>query len=315
MATKQQTKKGIKDTEGGNFGGYDEYNGGGSPKGGIWGGTNGRVGWKKRENMGEVKQSEHRQGQPRTNDGKFTYNSVNGKETKYESRGETVNPLLTGGKNGVKISDVEAQFKAKKGTLYDKYKNDWYERGSERVSKDGRKYKVQLANDAIWNIAKRSFDVSKGEFTGESTTFAESKKGARGKDEKAAIAEARKAKASEQFVKSANGGIKQHGNVAAAQPGNTGIQFQMHPSVLKRIALARLASTQAGMQSIVSGQAGPKIQAAGTAGTVTSKPTAQLTLAHSPEQIKALRNVLTKMGKDVSKFTDQQIDNMFKKRG
>ena len=73
-----KAKPSIKDTEGGNFGGYEEALGGGTPKGGIWGGRDGRVGWDNRVKAGETG---HREEQPRTSDGKFTYNSVNGKET------------------------------------------------------------------------------------------------------------------------------------------------------------------------------------------------------------------------------------------
>lgn len=244
----------IKDTENGNFGGYDEYNGGGSPKGGIWGGADGRVGWSQREKQGEIKQGEHRENQPRTNDGKFTYNSVNGKETKYESRGETVNPLLTGGKNGIKIEDVETQFKNKQGSLYDKYKDKWYRRGDKRVSKEGRKHKIQVANESIWNIAKKSFDLSNNELTGESTTWS-NKKGSHSNVEKQAISQAR-ANKEEQFVANPNGGIAQHTGQLPNQPAQTtGAQFTFHPSVLKRIAAAKLLGQPGGMSAFASGTA------------------------------------------------------------
>lgn len=314
MASNFKKKSSIKDTENSNFGNYKEYNGGGSPKGGIWGGQDGRVGWKQRENAGEVKQGEKRSEQPRTEDGKFSYNSLNGKETKYESRGKTVNPLLTGGKNGIYIQDVETQFKNKQGSLYNKYKDKWFQRGTELITKEGRKYRIGLANDDIWNIAKRSFDITKGEFTGESETFAESKKGARGKAEKAALAEAR-ANKGETFVKNPAGELKQHGKVAGARPQNTGIQFQMHPSVLKRIAMKRLLSQPGGMATVTSGQANldlnqPQAQAAKPqpVGTVGAG------LKHSPAQIQAVKNSLAKVGVDISKMTDQQIDNLLSKR-
>lgn len=246
--------KSIKDTEGGNFGGYKEANGGGSPKGGIWGGQNGRVGWSEREQQGEVKQGEHRKDQPRTKDGKFTYNSVNGKETEYESRGKTVNPLLTGGENGIYIKDVEDQFSKKQGSLYDKYKDKWYQRGDKKVTKEGRKHKVQIANESIWNIARKSFDLKNDELTEEGTTW-QNKKGARSTAEKQAISQAR-ANKEEQFVADPNGGIQKHTGQLPQRPAmNTGIPFTFHPSVLKRIAAARLLQQPGGMGAFVSGAA------------------------------------------------------------
>lgn len=221
----------IKDTEGGNFGNYKENNGGGTPRGGIWGGKNGRVGWDEREKSGELPQNAHREDQPRTNDGKFTYNSVNGKETKYESRGETVNPLLTGGKNGVKIDDAKQQFANKQGNLYDQYKDKWYQKGSKVVDKEGKKYKVKLSANDIWEIARVSFNLQTNAFTYEPENFNVSKSGRHSKEEKTAIQEAKKAKGA-QFVKSNAGGIAQ---TAGAQPGqqlSTGLQFAINPSVI-----------------------------------------------------------------------------------
>lgn len=206
MAKKFKKMASIKETEGGNFGNYEEYNGGGSPKGGIWGGRNGRVGWDERQKQGEVSESEHRENQPRTSDGKFTYNSVNGKETKYDGRGETVNPLLTGGKNGIKIDDVKNEFQAKSGNLYDKYKDKWYQKGSMKVTKEGKKYVIKISSDDIWEIARKSFDISKGEFGGESKTFEQTKAGAPGKFGTAAKAEAKKT-GQEQYVKTGEGAI------------------------------------------------------------------------------------------------------------
>lgn len=225
----------IKDTEGGNFGNYDESNGGGSPKGGVWGGQSGRVGWDERQKAGELKQGDHRQKQPRTSDGRFSYNSLNGKETKYESRGKTVNPLLTGGVNGIKIEDVKKQFADKKGSLYDKYKDKWYQRGSELITKNGRKYNVKLSQNDIWDIARISFDIKAGAFTGELENFAESKAGRRSKEEKEAIQNAKQAKG-ETFVKSSapNGGIVQKANMAPGQQPQTGITFTLNPGIIAR---------------------------------------------------------------------------------
>ena len=78
VSKKQNFKKiaSIKDTEGSGFGQYSEANGGGSPKGGVFGGQSGRVGWDERVQRGEVKDSEHRSDQPRTDDGKlYKYHS------------------------------------------------------------------------------------------------------------------------------------------------------------------------------------------------------------------------------------------------
>ena len=195
MANKSNFKKltSIKDTEGGNFGNYDEANGGGSPKGGVWGGQSGRVGWDERQKAGELKQGDHRQDQPRDNQGHFTYNSVNGKETKYESRGKTVNPLLTGGDGTILIEDAKKQFASKSGSLYDKYKDKWYQKGSELISKNGRKYNVKISANDIWEIARVSFDIKTGSFAYENDNFGETKTGRRSKDEKESIKDARKA--------------------------------------------------------------------------------------------------------------------------
>ena len=223
----------IKDTEGGNFGNYDEANGGGSPKGGVWGGRNGRVGWDERQKTGELKQGDHRTKQPRTSDGRYTYASVNGKETKYESRGKTVNPLLTGGVNGIKIEDAKKQFADKKGSLYDKYKDKWYQRGSELITKDGRKYKVMLSQNDIWEIARISFDIKSGAFTMENENFDLAKQGRRSKAEKQGIAQARNAK-QETFVPAQGGGIQQKAGMGPGQQLSTGMPFTLNPAIISK---------------------------------------------------------------------------------
>lgn len=215
MAKSNFKKISIKDTEGGNFGNYEEGKGGGTPRGGVWGGKSGRVGWDERDKSGELPQGAHREEQPRTKDGKFTYNSVNGKETKYESRGETVNPLLTGGKNGVKIEDAKKEFSDKSGSLYDQYKDKWYQKGSELIQKEGRKYKVSISANDIWEIARVSFNVQKGGFEYEAENFDKAKKGRRSNPELISIKEAKKNKG-ETFVTDAQGGIKMK---AGSQPG------------------------------------------------------------------------------------------------
>jgi hypothetical protein len=252
----------IKDTEGGDFGNYDEEKGGGTPRGGVWGGKSGRVGWEERDRSGELPSGAHREDQPRTKDGKFTYNSVNGKETKYESRGETVNPLLTEGKNGVYIDDVDkrgkthsgvkSQFAQKSGALYDKYKDKWFQAGSELITKEGKDYKVKLSKNDIWEIARVSFNIKKDSFEFEDENFSETKKGRHSVAEKQAIKEAKKNKG-ETFVKSSKGtGIQTKPGSQPGQRLSTGIQFQINPNVIanfRKIQQIRQAAGVAPIQS------------------------------------------------------------------
>ena len=207
MATKLGN---IKDTEGANFGNYKEANGGGTPRGGIWGGKSGRVGWSNRVQTENVPEN-GREDQPRTDDGKFTYNSVNGKETKYDGRGETVNPLLTGGKNGIKIEDAKKEFEQKSGKIWDLLKDKVFAKGSLRVGKVGKKYKVQVSTNDAWTMSKYSIDAKTGTFAGEEGNW-QNKKGRHTKQEKKAKKEAFK-KRTEKYVESAkpHGGIMQMG--------------------------------------------------------------------------------------------------------
>lgn len=163
---------GKESGQGATFGQYSEAHGGGTPAGGDFGGRGGRVGWNERKESGEHAPSDnpHRAEQPRTSDGKFTYNSVNGKETKYDGRGKTVNPLLTGGENGVKISEAKEQFQNRKGSLFDKYKSIYYQKGSEKAGWTGKKFSTKIASNDIWDLAKYSFNVEKGEFGGKTFT-------------------------------------------------------------------------------------------------------------------------------------------------
>lgn len=286
MANKFKRMGGIKETEDGGFGTYSEEKGGGSPKGGIWGGTNGRVGWSKRENMGEVLQGEHREDQPRTDDGKFTYNSVNGKETKYESRGKTVNPLLTGGKNGIKIDEARRQFAAKSGELYEKYKDKWYVKGSEKIVKEGRKFKTVVAQHDVFEIARVSFDIKKGAFTYEDEAWSEKGKvGARSKAEKAARAEARKSGA-ETFVSDGAGGI-------ARKPGT-----QMGGELTTGIPIAQVLPRLMGMkaiQNLVSGVTTTGVSSSGqivTGAPGTLKGANKATMALNPSILSGLASSL-----------------------
>lgn len=272
MAKKFRKMASIKDTEGGNFGQYEESNGGGTPKGGVWGGTDGRVGWEKRKKQGEVKEGENRQEQPRTADGKFTYNSVNGKETVYESRGETVNPLLTNGENGVYIKDhankrgsfkegVETQFQNKSGELYDKYKDKWATKGAEKITKEGKKFHTVIAKENIFEIARRSFDIKTGMFEGEAEQWSEKKKGAPSNIEKAARKEAQKS-GQETYVKTPTGAIAIKGDSSAA-------------NFKKALGKANKSS-----------------------------------LKHTPEQIQQVRDIMAQQGQDISQATDEQIDQI-----
>ena len=266
----------IKDTEGGGFGQYSEENGGGTPRGGVWGGKSGRVGWDERQKSGELPQNAHRQKQARTSDGKFTYASVNGKETKYESRGKTVNPLLTGGVNGIKIEDAKQQFASKQGSLYDKYKDKWYQKGSELITKEGRSYKIKLAQNDIWEIARVSFNLQEGGFTTEAQNFANSKSGRHSKEEKEAIQEAKKNKG-ETFVKDNTGALQQKAGSGQGQQLSTGITFQLNPGVI-----ARFRALQAVKQAAVPG-----------AGTATFGQAAQAPANGPATQLKGMQKAVT----------------------
>ena len=230
-------KKKIQDTENSGFGQYQEGVGGGaSPKA------------LDPNQRAPGVNSEHRKDhndtmQPRTNDGKFTYKSVNGEsiDPKYgPSRGKTVNPLLTGGKNGVMIDDVKdqegntvkegvsTQFKNQSGEYWEQYKDKWYQKGGEAaLPTQGAHHKptftTRIAADTIWNIAKRRYDTVKGEFEQESSVFDEAKKGRSTQDEKAAKQKAQ-ATGEEQYV------IDQNTASIAIKPGT--IQPLSHPTTI-----------------------------------------------------------------------------------
>ena len=200
MANKNFQKKKIQDTENSGFGNYQEgVGGGGSPEAKDphqrAPGVNSTYRKQNNDTM-----------QPRTDDGKFTYKSVNGQsiDPKYgPSRGKTVNPLLTGGENGVKIEDVETEFANQSGAYWDKYKDKWYTKGGEVVTSGD--FKTRVAADTVWNVAKRKYDTVKGEFEGESSVFEETKKGRSSLEEKAAKQQA-KASGEEQAVINQNTG-------------------------------------------------------------------------------------------------------------
>lgn len=206
MANKNFQKKKIQDTKDSGFGNYQEgVGGGGSPKA------------KDPSKRAPGVNSDYRQNnnntmQARTDDGKFTYKSVNGQpiDPKYgPSRGKTVNPLLTGGQNGIKIEDVENQFIDQKGEYWDKYKGSWTPKGGEVVVGNvGKDWKVRVAKDSVWNVAKRKYDVEKGEFEGENENFSETKKGRPGKDEAAAKQKAQASGEEQAVIDQKTGGIK-----------------------------------------------------------------------------------------------------------
>lgn len=209
MATKYNTGKEnksnfkkIEETEGSGFGEYVEDTGGGKP----FSTSNTRT---TKEN-GKYRKANNDTLQPRTKSGQFTYKSVNGQsiDPKYgPSRGKTVNPLLTGGVNGIKIEDVEKQFSEKKGSYWDKYKDKWYVKGSKAVAGNGD-YRTHVSGESIWEIARQRYDAVKKEFGGkiewddiskkwvatdkgsESENWSEIKKGKKSSSEKAAAQEA-----------------------------------------------------------------------------------------------------------------------------
>lgn len=237
-------KKKIQDTKNSNFGHYSEDTGGGIPF--DKGNTNTRT----TQENGKLRKANNDTMQPRTDDGKFTYKSVNGQSInpKYgPSRGKTVNPLLTEGENGIYIDDVESQFANKKGKYWDKYKDKWYQGGGEyMLMSQGKHHKAdfatRVAGDAIWNVAKRIYNKVTGEFGGiigegkESDVFKQGKKGARTAEEQAAYQKAQQTGEEQAVIDKSSGGIKlKPGTVLpvpqpAPQPRTTG-QSPIAPSV------------------------------------------------------------------------------------
>lgn len=275
-------KKKIQDTEGSGFGKYKE---------GVGGGASPEPGDPSKHGHGV--NSDHRKAnndtmQPRTDDGKFTYKSVNGQsiDPKYgPSRGKTVNPLLTGGENGIKISDVEQEFYSQSGAIWDKYKDKWYQKGSEyALMSQGSKHKegfsTRVSGDAIWNVAKRRYDKVKGEFTGESGVFKEGKKGARTAEEQTAIQKAQQTGEEQAVIDQSSGAIK-------LKPGT--------PKTLPTPPAATTPKTRAGSQPSGSGK----------------QPIAPTTsLIHTKEQLDTARQILTDAGVDTSGYTDEQLDQI-----
>lgn len=198
------------------YGTYDENTGGGEPI--ITGNPPvDRGAWAK-HNYKEKRES----GQPRTKDGKFTYNSVNGKEIKSvslgkdgKSRGHTINPLLTGGVNGL---DVKESRKAiENGTIgndktLQKVKDLYYPASGVYVGLDG---KVRYTKEDVFDTFMRSMKAdSKSANKVQDLKFegldADSvKKGRHTLDERKAIAKNKKAGNEFWVVDSATNKIKQ----------------------------------------------------------------------------------------------------------
>lgn len=289
----------IQNREGSGFGKFQEGHGGGTPIGGVYGGGHGRGIWKKAGSPG------HRKDQPRTADGKFTYNSVNGKSiTTSESRGTTVNPLLTGGQNGIQMDEVAKQFDAKSGEYWDKYKDDWYTEGGEVVTRD---LKTRVASEPIWVTAHRKYDVKRKEFEGESGLFSkEGKRGVKTLDEKAAVQKVKATGKEQNVIDSSTGGIRIKPGVNA-----TSLQQTINSSPTLRSKYSTPQST--GVQS---GQTTKPWQKISTTSTTTPTqspvaPSGSAQLTHSPEELKIGRQLIAQKGVDVSSLTDETLDQVW----
>lgn len=207
---KKNIVKKIQDTEGGNFGKYEESTGGGTPF--EKGNSNTRT---TQENGKKRQANNPTTNQPRTGDGKFTYKSVNGKsiDPKYgPSRGKTVNPLLTGGVNGIEIEDVKQNFAAQSGAYWDKYKDKWYQKGGKVVT-EGLKTKVSAST--IWDLAKKRYDSVKGEFEGETENW-QTKGGKKSAAEQAAIQKVKSTGEQQYAIDASTGAIETKGGLKKA---------------------------------------------------------------------------------------------------
>lgn len=203
---KKHIVKKMQETEGLNtgFGNYKETVGGGHPF--EKGNSNTRT---TKENGKKRKAENPTTMQPRTEDGKWTYKSVNGTsiDPKYgPSRGVTVPPTLTGGVNGIKIDDVEEQFGKKSGSYWDKWKDKWYTKGGKVIT-EGLSTKVSA--ETVWNMAKE-YNKDLGEFKGESENWT-TKTGTKSQAEKAAIQKAHDSKQQQNVISAKHGGIESIG--------------------------------------------------------------------------------------------------------
>lgn len=348
MATKYNTGKQkkssfkkIEETEGSNFGNYQESTGGGKP----FSTSNTRT---TREN-GKYRQANNDTQQPRDQFGHFTYKSVNGKsiDPKYgPSRGKTVNPLLTGGDGTIKIEDVESQFDAKSGEYWDKYKDKWYRKGSTLVVREGKDYKTKVAGESIWEVARQRYDSVAKEFGGrivwddnakqwstteegkESDTFKETKKGRKSEAEKAAAQEVKKTGEST-FAKEADDSISIKKGTVQSAPGETTTKAKYRPMFTGRVlnqpasskpwkpkqatpttATASPAPAQAQAQA----QAKPTMGSA-SAGAQASNGAQPTGLAvsqskYSADDLEFAKGELNKLGIDTSSLTVKELDDI-----
>lgn len=324
------TKSKIEDTKGGNFGGYHEDHGGGTPVNG-----GGRGEWTRRGRPG------HRVEQPRTDDGKFTYNSANGKGlSSGPSRGKTVNPVLTGGENGIYIDDVidkkgklkkgiKTQFEEKSGDYWEKYKDDFYQEGDKIVL--AADAKTRIAAKSIWEVAK-VYNTDIGEFqeriggdkknpiwgTSEGENFAQVKKGRKNKEEKDAVNTA-KTTGKEAFVKDAGpaGGIQSGKKWQKKQPTTPVSAPTPQP---KKPTVTPTAQTKPSQP--VTPVSAPVQQPVSQQPTVSagSGTTTQPQLKRSTKQLEGLRTKLlakaqgdsNKMNK-IKNLTPAQLDTLYDK--
>ena len=309
MANKNFQKKKIQDTKGSNFGKYQEgVGGGGSPQAKDPNKRAPGVNSNYREQNNDTMQ-------PRTDDGKFTYKSVNGKsiDPKYgPSRGKTVNPLLTGGENGVMIDDVENEFSNKSGSYWDKYKDSWYQKGGEIVTSGD--FKVRVAAEAIWEVAKRKYDNVKGEFQNEATVFDEVKKGRSSAEEKAAKQKAQSSGKEQAVIEQSTGGIKIKPGTPIPQKLPTQPKAQPAPTPGVQPTPTPVAPTPGIAPTAPSAQ--PTAQPTTQPNTQYNSPTAQTvantasSLIHTKEQLDAARQLLTDNGVDLTGVTDEQLDGV-----
>ena len=339
---KQSSFKKIEETENSGFGNYMESTGGGKP----FSTSNTRT---TREN-GKYRQANNDTEQARTSDGKFTYKSVNGKsiDPKYgPSRGKTVNPLLTGGVNGIKIEDVQQQFDTKKGDYWDKYKDKWYRKGSLKVGTD---HKTRVAGEDIWEIARQRYDEVAKEFGGkiewddstkewvatekgkESETFSEVKKGRKSESEKAAATTAQKT-GEDTFVKESDDSIsvkkgtqptqkKQYNphwktNLpTGAGTGHTWKPKMATPTVTTAQAQAASGSKTSPAPSVSAPSASKPTVGSAQAGaqpsTGTSAPTglAVSQSKYSADDLEFAKGELAKLGIDTSSLTVKELDDI-----
>lgn len=295
MANPNFKKAKIQDTDNSGFGNYQESTGGGKPF------AKGNSTTRTTKENGQYRKANNDTMQPRTGDGKFTYKSVNGQsiDPKYgPSRGKTVNPLLTGGENGVMIDDVEKQFSSESGTYWDKYKDKWYRKGGEIVTTD---LKTRVAGEAVWNAAKRRYDSVKGEFEQESELFAETKKGRSSKEEKAAKQQVQATGKEQAVISQPSGGIKLKPGVQPNMPKSAPVQ----PTP----AQPTPASPVAPQPGTVGGQQ-PQAQAQPSQ-SAPAPTLAASQLKHTADELKSARDLLTQSGYDMSGITDEQLDSIF----